>query len=50
LSKLKEKAEEKFQNIWYENRSDKLNLFRKECKERENQYLQNCEDAIHVGF
>jgi len=50
LSKLKEKAEEKFTNIWYENRSEKLNLFRKKCSERQNQYLQNCEDAIHVGF
>ena len=48
--KITPKAKEKFDYIWYEDRFDFLNVFVKECEDRENPYLSTCEEAIHVGF
>ncbi len=48
--KIAPKSKEKFDFVWYEDRFDVLNIFVKKCEDRQNPFLTNCEDAVHIGF
>jgi len=48
--KIKDKSDKVFEGVWYKTRIDRINVFPQKCDERDNQFLTNCEEFIHISW